>query len=225
MPKSGRPRIRIKTEPLDEALKPKSVDQAQNQAIKKIQRKLKKFPDPERKYTSGTASYTGDQASFDGAIVDITDNISQGTADSNQRIGDKIHAKYLDIRGHVTPNSSTVRAVFCFMVVKVKDGSTLSALSSIWDSTGSSSAVAGMQKWDTFNQYKVLYYKRIPILATYEGAKLFSKRIKLNFPIEYSAAGTTTDRNSLFLVAWSDQASTGSFAPGAIVGYRMVFDD
>lgn len=221
MAKNRKSRIRIKTEPLNAV----SKDQAQDKAIKKIQRKLKKFPDPEKKYTSGTATYTGDQASYDGAIVDITDGISQGTADSNQRIGDKIHAKYLDLRGHVTPNSNTVRAVFCFMVVKVKDGSTLSALSSIWDATGSPSAVAGMQKWDTMNEYKILYYKRIPILATYEGAKLFSKRIKLNFPIEYASASTTTDRNSLYLVAWSDQLGTGSYAPGAIVGYRLVYDD
>lgn len=206
------------------ALRPMSKDKAQDKQILKLTRRLNQLPVPEIKFHTQLFNVGANVATYSGHIIDVTGGITNGTTDSGERIGDKIYATALDVSMNINPGSGSTYSVCNVALVKCKSKGPLTVFSDYWTPTGLANAVNGNQVQDAKNEYRTLAYKRFPMIDTNYG-RLWHRRLKLNFPIEFVGGLSTIDRNAIVLCVWSDQVGAGNLTPELNIKTKLYFKD
>ena len=148
-------------------------------------------------------------------------NIPQGDAD-NQRNGEKLRIKSLNITGVVVKNGGVANTLVKFVLVKCP---TVHSDTSPGTQVYVDPLMCTFRNMDFTKKYSVIWTKTIA-LNTISTKKLFDKYIKLNIPVSYtSSAGDSVEANQYFLMVTSDQANNAASLPTITLKTRVRYID
>lgn len=156
-------------------------------------------------YNTGTES-----PSYDGSLVGLTNNISQGDAGVGTRDGDRFTPVYLHMKGHVTL-ADTTNLVRILIIRWREDYADLTSVGQILETTGSTLAPTSMfvKEPDQRRRFEVVA-DRLFNLHTYEPVKTFDIRVsakKLKSKPVQAIAGAAGGLNQLVGLVISDSAA------------------
>lgn len=199
--------------------KPKTLSQKVNRLTRIVKRNV-----PEVKYTD--ASDVGQQFYYDfltSYLVSPLSNISQGTADVNQRIGDKIRVLSqvckFTLRNQLFAPMN-VRLV-CFQLLNNPDGTiTKASVGNLYIASsymGGYNAINAPQDYDNRKAFKKLYDKTFclnPATGTSGAPIQYTKEVHVNLnkigAIQYVGAGTAISKGEIFWAFITDTTNSAS---------------
>lgn len=168
-----------------------------------IRKRLAQLPTPETKFITpiaydSTVSNTGQFLLING--------IPNGTTD-NQRIGDVIKSKHLELNmemiNHASSTYSNLRVTLFYF--RRPTGST----PIISDLFTSLTNVLSLQNVDLKPRFQILYDKHFTV-NTYDPSKFLHIDMSLNAPVHYIENGSTISyisENALYMLVWTDRVT------------------
>lgn len=191
-------------------------DVNQDKKIAYLMRTVKSLR-PEMKQTTLVLNHTPSYTGVLGAV--IGGSVSQGTGDSNQRIGDTI--SLYDIQGmfHLGNTSTSAPYTARILIVLDYDNEIISA-SEIIHSIGNSAAPDAMYTFDYYGKkYKLLWDKRIsvgPGNTNPAGVVSFYHKFKVPYKTTFSNSTSTPVKNEIRYLVINDQATSTFVLTGNI---------
>lgn len=163
----------------------------------------------------GTSNY--------GIMVIPNPNLLPGTSYDNERIGQKIRLRSIQIKGTIrcdpsTPVASTVR----FLLVRYPKTGPL-PLTSLLSNTTQPNAVNSMLTTTYREQFQVLYDKCVVLNPYGNEERHVNIFKKCNFPVDYIFSGSTVTNGEIYLFIFSN--FDGSNAPKCDLVSRVRYTD
>lgn len=150
-------------------------------------------------------------ANYNGAILNVTDNIIQGLTDS-ERVGDNLFAKNLIIRGHANFNSAAaasieaqVLRIICYYDKSNKINIVGPGVGGYLSVVGNSAAVDSMKYWDSRFETNLIFDKTMTLTRSGNDAQIFRFKANVNKPVQYNNASNTVTRGAIKFIVLSDQ--------------------
>lgn len=205
--------------------------QKQGKVAKATKKYVKRVLDNSRedKYFDLNNTFAGGTAASDntGSIV-LLSGISAGTGFAN-RIGEQVNAKSLKVRmtaepayagGGTTPVLTKLRCII-FMDTQIRT-STLPTVADVLEAVAYNSAINHVAV--NARRFRILSDRIIHMVINNDSAlNIFVKQWKLKSKINYTNTSTGTQRNNIYVLYLSDQAT--ATAPAVNLYSRLTFED
>lgn len=143
-----------------------------------------------------------------GTVTSLLNAITQGTSDSNQRVGDKIRIKRFSVNHSITENVGVGNfgPIYGRLILFVDKEVNLTLASDILTNTGSVLAPLGLYQWDNSINYKILKDKKFALNTTTGATRIgsFKVNFKNDLPVQFDAGTSALIRNDVKMLVISD---------------------
>lgn len=163
---------------------------------------------------------------FNGTVLSVMNNITNGTADSNQRIGDKINVKRFRLNYAVSESTSVANfgPFYARLVVYVDKENNLTLANSILPGAGSNTATISQFDWDLARNVTILKDKKFA-LSTSRPTHIGGFTINMkDLPVQYDSSTSIVLKNDI-KVLWISDTDTAINLPTVKHFLRVEYFD
>lgn len=167
---------------------------------------------------------------YNGIILNVTAAINQGLTDQ-ERVGDKIWLKSVQIKGHANFNNlaavgveAQVLRIICFYDKSNKINIPGPGVGGYLSAVGTSIAVDSPKYWDSRFETNLVFDKRMTLSRNGSEAQLMFCSGNVNKPTQFNNATTTATRGALKILLISDQGPAAAL-PEWSYYLRLTFTD